>query len=230
MMKVIGLIGGMTWESSLEYYRILNEEVRTQLGGFSSAKILMYSIDFQELERQQRENRWDESAKLMVDAAKRLERGGADLLLICANTMHKVADEVQAAVRIPLIHIADATAEEAKRRGAATLGLLGTRFTMDGDFLKDRLSKHGLKVIVPGERSREAVHNIIYNELCFGKILPESRNAVLKIIEELRKDGAQAVILGCTELPLLVKQTDTSVTLLDTTALHARKAVEVALG
>ncbi|GAB4333453.1 MAG: aspartate/glutamate racemase family protein [Candidatus Abyssubacteria bacterium] len=228
-MKVIGLIGGMTWESSLEYYRIINEEVKTRLGGFHSAKILMYSVDFQEVERQQSRGRWDESARLLVESAERLERGGADLLLICANTMHRVADEVESAVRIPLVHIADATAAEASRLGARRLGLLGTRYTMEEDFLKGRLSRHGLSVIVPGERSREAVHAVIYDELCFGKIVPESRRAVLGIIEELREGGAQAVVLGCTELPLLVKQSDTSVVLLDTTALHARRAVELAL-
>ena len=229
-MKVIGLVGGMSWESSLEYYRIINEEVKRRLGGLHSARILMYSVDFHEIEEQQSRNRWEEAAGILEDAAERLARGGADFLLICTNTMHKVAPEVQRSVEIPLLHIADATAEAAQEIGISVAGLLGTKFTMEQDFLKGRLSqKHGLTVIVPDEASRKIVHDVIYNELCLGTISDKSKYAVLQVIDELSAAGAEGVILGCTELPLLIKQEDTSMPVLDTTALHAMKAVDLAL-
>lgn len=230
-MKVIGLIGGMSWESSVEYYKVINRTVRETLGGQHSAKILMYSVDFDSIERLQHENRWDEAVEILVDAAKRVERGGADFVLLCTNTMHKVAAEIQRSINIPLLHIADATADEVKKLEFTAVGLLGTRFTMEEEFYKDRLRlKHGLEVIVPDEHSRGVVHNIIYEELCLGKILQESKNDLLRIIEGLETEGAEGVILGCTELPLLVRPEDTSLPIFDTTTIHAQKAVAFALG
>ncbi len=229
-MKVIGLIGGMSWESSLEYYRFINEGVKRRLGGFHSAKVLMYSVDFHEIEQQQSEGRWEDSAETLADAARRLEKGGADFFLICTNTMHKVAPEVERAAGIPLLHIADAAGEEVQRLAIKQIGLLGTSFTMEEDFLKGHLSRnYGLEVITPEEASRKIVHDVIYDELCLGKILEESKTKVLEIIGELSAHGAEAIILGCTELPLLVKQEDAPMPILDTTALHARKAVDWAL-
>lgn len=229
-MKIIGLIGGMSWKSSAEYYRIMNEEVKKQLGGWHSAKVLMYSVDFHEIEAQQSIGNWQESARLLSDAAIRLEKGGAELLLIGTNTMHKVAPEVQASVKIPLIHIADAVAEEINRQGLKTVGLLGTRFTMEQDFMKGYLTqKYGFNVIIPQPDSRQTVHDIIYNELCLGKIRPESKQSYLKIIAEMHQSGAQGVILGCTEIPLLVQAEDISLPLFDTTRLHAVKAVELSI-
>jgi aspartate racemase len=230
-MKVIGLIGGMSWESSLDYYKIINQTVRTELGGQHSAKILMYSVDFDEIERLQHEDRWDETVNILIDAGRRVENGGADLVLLCTNTMHKVADELQGSLNIPLVHIVDAAAEEINRAGISVVGLLGTRFTMEQEFYKDRLSsKHGLQVIIPGERSRNAVHAIIYDELCQGKIIEQSKRTLLQIISELESDGAQGVILGCTELPMLIGPDDSRIPLFDTTGIHARKAVALALG
>ena len=229
-MKTIGMIGGMSWESSLEYYRLVNEGIKTRLGGLHSAKVLMYSVDFDEIEVQQREGRWDDSARLLAEAARRLEAGGADFFLICTNTMHKVAPEVRAAVNIPLVHIADAAAGEISRLGLARVGLLGTRFTMEQDFMKGYLAdRHGLNVLTPDETARGLVHDIIYDELCLGRVLDESRQKLLGVIQDLKQQGAQGVILGCTELPLLVKASDTDLPLLDTTALHARMAVDTAL-
>ncbi len=229
-MKTIGLIGGMSWESSLEYYRIMNEEVRHRLGGQHSAKILLYSLDFHPIEKLQREHRWEEMALVLKDAAERLERAGAQMILIGTNTMHKVAPEVQASIKVPLLHIADATAEKIKASGISSVGLLGTKYTMEEDFMKGYLSaKHGLKVIVPGPDSRNAVHGVIYDELCRGTIKEESRKTFVRIIEALTRQGAKGVILGCTEIPLLVHQKDTSLPLFDTTAIHAKKAVEAAL-
>jgi len=229
-MKTIGLIGGMSWESSLEYYRIINQEIRNRLGGQHSAKVLMYSLDFEPIEELQRQGRWEEMALILQDAAKRLELAGANFFLICTNTMHKIAPEVQDSVRIPLLHIADATAEEVKASGISTVGLLGTRYTMEQDFLKGYLSsKHGLDVIIPEPDSRDIVHNVVYDELCLGTIREESKKVFLRIIQDLGEKGAQGVILGCTEIPLLVHQKDTSLPLFDTTAIHAKKAVEMAL-
>ncbi len=229
-MKVIGMLGGMSWESSAEYYRLANELVKQRLGGLHSAQILLYSVDFEEIEQLQHAGQWSDAARLMIDAARRLEKGGADFLLICTNTMHKVADEVAEAIGIPLLHIAEATADAIRAAGIACVGLLGTRFTMEQDFYKGRLSEqHGLDVIVPNERDRNTVHDIIYEELCIGKMREESRQEVVRIIDDLVSLGAQGIILGCTELPLLIKSSDVSVKLFDTTAIHVAKAVELAL-
>ena len=229
-MKTIGLIGGMSWESSLEYYRIINEQVKEKLGGLHSAKSLMYSVDFEEIERLQHQGNWKEATKLMIDAAKRLEKGGADFVIICTNTMHKMADAVQDSIKIPLLHIADATAERIKAKGLKKIGLLGTRFTMEEDFYKGRLiKKYGLNVIIPDEKDRQTVHDMIYHELCLGKVNQSSKDRFIKIINKLVDDGAEAVILGCTEIPLLVRQKDVKVLLFDTTRIHAESAVEYAL-
>jgi aspartate racemase len=229
-MKTIGLIGGMSWESSIEYYRIINETVHARLGGVHSAKSLMYSFDFAEIESLQHEGDWNQLTREMVNAAQTLERGGADLLIICTNTMHRMADEVQAAIDIPLLHIADAAAQAVKAQHINTVGLLGTRFTMEGDFYRLRLEeKHGLNILIPPEAARGTVHHIIYDELVKGEIRDSSRDAYLQIIEKLQTNGAQGVILGCTEIPLLIKQSDVAIPIFDTTTIHAQAAVEMAL-
>ncbi len=229
-MKVVGLIGGMSWESSLEYYRIMNQLVRERLGGQHSARILMFSVDFHELEEYMRLDGWEEVTSVLIDAARRLEKGGADVVVICTNTMHKGAPEIEKAVGIPLLHIGDATGEEVIERGISVVGLLGTRYTMEQDFMKAHLSsKYGLEVRVPGPESREIVNRVIFDELCLGEIREESRNAFIRIIEEMAAEGAEGIILGCTEIPLLVRQSDVSIPLFDTTAIHSRKAVEWAL-
>lgn len=229
-MKIIGLIGGMSWESSAEYYRIINETVKERLGGLHSGKILMYSVDFQEIEQLQHAEKWNEATQFMTDAARRLEKGGAEFVLIGTNTMHKMADEVASAINIPLLHIADAAAAAIKEKGIQKVGLLGTKFTMEQDFYKGRLAdRYHLDVLIPDIGDREIVHRIIYDELCLGQILDESRNKFRQIIQKLVKNGAQGIILGCTEIPLLVKSEDSPVPLFDTTLIHARKAVEYAL-
>jgi aspartate racemase len=229
-MKTIGLVGGMSWESTLEYYRIINERVKEKLGGFHSAKLVMYSVDFDEVESRQHQGQWDELTALMIDAARRVERAGADFLVICTNTMHIMAGEVEKSIGIPLLHIVDAAAAAIKSRSFTRVGLLGTRFTMEKDFYKERLRKsHGLAVIIPEEREREIIHNILYNELCLGEIREESKAAFQKIIAALEARGAQGIILGCTEIPLIVSQKDYKIPLFDTTALHAQAAVDLAL-
>jgi len=229
-MKVIGLIGGMSWESSAEYYKILNETVKERLGGLHSAKCIMYSVDFEEIEQLQHAGKWEEATTYMIDAAQRVEKAGADFVLICTNTMHKMADDVQSAIGILLLHIADATAEKINEQGLNTVGLLGTKFTMEEDFYKGRLKeKFGLAVVVPEEDERTTVHDIIYNELCLGEIRESSREKMKKSIEHLVSKGAEGVILGCTEIPLLVKQKDAAVPLFDTTLIHAQAAVDRAL-
>jgi aspartate racemase len=228
-MKTIGLIGGMSWESSLEYYRIINETVKEKLGGLHSAKSLMYSVDFEEIETLQHQGKWDEATKLMIDAAQRLERAGADFVIICTNTMHKMADDVQNAIKIPLMHIADVTAEKVKEQGLQKVGLLGTRFTMEQDFYKGRLKRHGIDVIIPDEAQRQTVHDIIYNELCLGEIKPSSKDKLREVIENLASRGAEGIILGCTEIPLIVKQKEYDIPLFDTTMIHAVAAVEYAI-
>jgi aspartate racemase len=229
-MKTIGLIGGMSWQSSIEYYRIINEEVRDRLGKLHSAQSLLYSVDFAEVEKLQREGRWKEATESMVDAARRLEKGGADFIVICANTMHKMADEVQSGIAIPLLHVVDATAESVKGRGVETVGLLGTRFTMEEDFYRGRLArKHGLEVRVPEAFNRERVHRVILDELVVGEFRQESKAALLRIIDGLIAQGAKGIILGCTEIPLLIKDGDCSVPMFDTTRIHAQAAVEMAL-
>jgi aspartate racemase len=229
-MKTIGMIGGMSWESSLEYYRIINEDVHARLGGVHSAKCLMLSVDFAEIEEQQRLGQWAEAAQAMVEAAQALERGGADFVVICTNTMHKMADEVQTAVHIPLLHIADAAAVEIQKQGLHRVGLLGTRFTMEEPFYKERLAeKFGLEVLIPGADDREVIHRIIYDELVLGKIEKKSKAEYLRIIAALQAEGAEGIILGCTEIGLLVQQADCRIPLFDTTLLHAKAAVDFAL-
>ncbi|MBN1222772.1 MAG: aspartate/glutamate racemase family protein [Candidatus Aminicenantes bacterium] len=229
-MKTIGLIGGMSWESSLEYYRICNETVKQRLGGFHSAKCLMYSVDFQEIEEKQHKGDWKAATEIMVDAAQRVERAGADFIVICTNTMHKMAEDVAASIRIPLLHIVDVTAESIKGSGQNKVGLLGTRFTMEQDFYKGRLKeKYGIDVIIPPENERKTIHSILYSELCFGDIKEESKEKFREVIGNLEAGGAEGIILGCTEIPLIVKQKDYTVRLYDTTDLHARAAVDFAL-
>ena len=228
-MKTIGLLGGMSWESTASYYKEINEGVKKVLGGLHSAKICLYSVDFAEIGKMQHEGRWDETAKILSKAAQSIESGGADYLLICTNTMHKVAVEIQSSISIPVIHIADATAEILVADGITRVGLLGTKFTMEQDFYKNRVSdKYGIEVIVPNSDSRNAVHDIIYNELCLGKISDESREKYLEIVSELHSQGAEAVILGCTEIALLIQQQHTKVPLYDTTQIHAAQAVKLA--
>ena len=229
-MKTMGLIGGMSWESSLEYYRIVNEAVKERLGGFHSAKCVLYSVDFEEVEKLQHEGDWDKLTGLMIDAAQRLERAGADFVVICTNTMHKMADEVQGAIAIPLLHIVDVTAEAIKANGQTRVGLLGTKFTMEQDFYKGRLSdNHGLEVLIPSAEERQAVHQILYSELCLGEIKDLSKAKFKDVIQNLVDRGAQGVILGCTEIPLIVSQDDYEIPVYDTTALHALAAVEYAI-
>ena len=227
---MIGLIGGMSWESSAEYYRILNQGVRDRLGPTASARCLLWSFDFSEIERLQHDGDWNGLTSRMIDAARRLQTGGADVLLICTNTMHRMADAVQNAVSVPLLHIADPTARRIRKAGLRRIGLLGTAFTMEHDFYKGRLRDlHGLDVVVPDEHDRAVVHRIIYDELVAGKVMSASRDAYRQIIARLVADGAEAVILGCTEIMLLVKPEDSPVPLFDTTALHAEAAIAMAL-
>ncbi len=230
-MRTIGLIAGMSWESSAEYYRILNEEVARRLGGLHSAKIVMISIDFARLEAQQTSNRWDEAAADLAQAARQLERAGAECVLICANTMHKAAPAVQTAVGIPLLHIADAAGERARAAGLSKVALLGTRYTMEEGFLKDRLSERfGLEVLIPGKIERDLIHRVIFEELVLGRILPKSKATYLRIIDDLAAQGAQGIILGCTEIGLLIQQSDRpDVPFFDTVRVHAEAAVDWAL-
>jgi aspartate racemase len=229
-VKTIGLLGGMSWESTVGYYRVINEGMKNSLGGLHSAEIALYSVDFDPIEKLQHKDEWEEAARLLSDAARRVESAGADFLLICTNTMHKVAPQIESSITIPLLHIADATAEVLIQKGIETVGLLGTAFTMEQDFYKNRLSEnYGITVLVPDKEDRKVVHDIIYQELCLGRIESHSKTEYLRIIETLSGKGAEAVILGCTEIGLLVNQKDTNVRLLDTTVIHARKAVEYAL-
>jgi aspartate racemase len=229
-MKTIGLLGGMSWESTVEYYRLINEGIKSKLSGLHSAQIAMYSVDFEPIEQLQKSGDWESSGEILADAAKKIESAGADFLLICTNTMHKVAQQIEAAIQIPLIHIADATAEELIKNNMQSVGLLGTVFTMEQDFYKGRLQdKFGLNVVIPEKADREIVHKVIYQELCLGNVQTDSRNEYLRIIKDLSEQGAQAVVLGCTEIGILVKQSDTEIKLLDTTAIHAQKAVEMAI-
>jgi len=229
-MKTIGLIGGMSWESTVTYYRQINEAVKARLGGLHSAKLILYSVDFHEIERLQEAADWVGAGALLAAAARSLDAAGADCIVLCTNTMHKIAAQIEAAVAIPLLHIADATAAAIKDSGVATVGLLGTRFTMEQAFYRDRLrDRHGLKVLIPPAEAREIVHRVIYEELCLGQIVPASRAAYRSVIAGLVTDGAKAIILGCTEISLLVDRQDSPVALFDTTALHARQAAEWAL-
>jgi len=229
-MKTIGLLGGMSWESSMVYYKIVNEKVKEILGGHHSCECIMYSVDFDTIKTLQHKGDWDELTRIMISAAQKIEKGGAQMLTICTNTMHKMYNEVQNSISIPVLHIADATAEAIKEKNLHTIALLGTRFTMEHDFYKGRLTdKHGINVLVPEGKDLETVHNIIYNELVLGVIKNESREAYKKIIEKLAKKGAQGVILGCTEIPLLIQQNHVSIPVFDTTTIHAEKTVKFAL-
>jgi aspartate racemase len=229
-MKTIGLLGGMSWESTIPYYRTVNRVVGERLGGLHSARIVLYSVDFQPIEELQHSGHWAEAGEILAEAAGRLETAGADLLVICTNTMHKVAARIEQAIGIPLLHIADATADEIERAGLQRIGLLGTRFTMEEKFYRGRLEdRHQLEVIVPNEPDRQMVHRVIYDELCLGAVEPESRRDYSQVIQRLVDEGAEGIILGCTEISLLVKPEDSPVPLFDTTEIHARRAAEWAL-
>lgn len=229
-MKTLGLIGGMSWESTVPYYREINQTVKARLGGLHSAKLILYSVDFAEVEQLQATGQWDAAGALLADVAVKLERAGADALVLCTNTMHKVADAITSVVNIPLLHIADPTAQTIKQTGFDTVGLLGTRFTMEQDFYRNRLEKdHGLTVLTPPQADRDLVHQIIYDELCLGDVREASRQTYLRVINDLQAQGAQAIILGCTEIALLVQPQHGTLPLFDTTALHARSAAHWAM-
>ena len=229
-MKTIGLLGGMSWESTQVYYRLLNEQVRARLGGLHSARVILHSVDFAEIEALQRRDDWPAMTELLTAAARAVESAGAECLVICTNTMHKIAPEVARAIDIPLLHIADATAAALRRDNISRVGLLGTRFTMEQAFFSDRLAGFGIEVLVPEAPQRELVHRVIYEELCQGAVNPDSRRAYLQVIDELASRGAEAVILGCTEIGLLLQPEDTNIRLYDTTEIHASQAVAYALG
>ena len=229
-MKTIGLIGGMSWESTETYYRLINEGIKMRLGGLHSAKLCLYSVDFEEIEGLQHRGEWDRAGEVITDAAKRVENAGADFLVLCTNTMHKVLGDVESEVSIPFLHIADATAERIIEASLSTVGLLGTKFTMEDDFYKGRLQdRHGIEVLVPSVEERALVHKVIYEELCLGRIEDASRKVFLDIVGALADKGAEAVILGCTEIALLIQQEHTHVPLFDTTSIHAEAAVEMSL-
>jgi len=228
-MKTIGLLGGMSWESTSQYYRLLNEQVRGRLGGLHSAKIVMCSVDFAPLEEYMRHGDWQSCSRLLCDAAGRVAGAGADFLLLCTNTMHKLATEIQQSIEIPFVHIVDATAEEIVSNNIRKIGLLGTRFTMEEPFYKERLQAHGIKTLVPPPRDRQLVDEIIFSELCLGKIRQESKTHYLRIINDLQQEGAQAIIAGCTEIPLLINRQECPIPMFDTTAIHVSKAIELAL-
>ncbi|KJR96440.1 MAG: aspartate racemase [Desulfobulbaceae bacterium BRH_c16a] len=229
-MKTIGLIGGMSWESTIPYYRQINQAIKERMGGLHSAKIILYSVDFHEVERFQHAGDWEAAGMMLGNIARSLEVAGADFLVLGTNTMHKVAASIEAAVSIPLLHIADPTAVRIRQDGHSTVGLLGTRFTMEDAFYRDRLSeRHGLRVVIPKPEDRETVHRVIYEELCRGIVLPASRSKYQRIMADLVEQGADSIILGCTEISLLVDQQDSEVPLFDTTAIHARAAAEEAL-
>ena len=228
-MKTIGLIGGMSWESTITYYEILNKEVVAALGGFHSAKILMYNVDFAELEENMSSGNWDGNARILADASKKLEAGGADFIVIATNTMHKLVPQIEKEIKIPILHIADATASRIKQDGIKKVALLGTKFTMTQDFIKERLLKSGLEVIVPDEKDIEIVNNVIFNELCLGKVLDSSRREYQRIISSLKERGAEGVILGCTEIGMLISEKDSELPVYDTTIIHAKRAAKLAL-
>ena len=228
-MKTIGLLGGMSWESTVTYYQLINEGIKRELGGLHSAKIVLYSVEFAEIEEMQAAGEWDKAAQVLADAAQALERAGADFILICTNTMHKVAPQVRKAVNVPLIHIAEATADALLAQGIRKVGLLGTKYTMTQEFYRDKLIEAGLDVVIPTEKDMDIVHSVIYDELCLGMVKESSKADYLRIIADLAARGAQGVILGCTEIGLLVGQEDTELPVFDTTFIHAEKAVHMAL-
>lgn len=229
-MKTIGLLGGMSWESTSLYYRCINQEVKKKLGGLHSAKIVMVSVDFYEIEKYLKNEQWDLLEQVLGSAAKQIETAGADFMLICTNTIHKLATQIKNHISIPLLHIADATAESVKKKNMKSIGLLGTRFTMEEDFYKGRLEAHGINVIVPSKADRDLVDRIIFKELCLGIVREESRQQYLRIMDQMYQDGAQGIIEGCTEIVMLVNQQHTSIPLFDTTEIHGKKAVSLALG
>lgn len=228
-MKTLGLIGGMSWESTVPYYRFINEAIKARLGGLHSARLVLYSVDFEEIARLQHAGDWDAAGQVLADAAQRLERAGAEALVICTNTMHKVAPAIEAKVRIPVLHVVDAVAAEIRAAGFHKVGLLGTRFTMEQPFYAQYLARHGLTTLVPEQADRDLVHRVVYEELCLGKIVDASRDEYRRIMATLAAQGAEAIILGCTEISMLVGPQDASVPLFDTTAIHARKAAEWAV-
>ncbi|MCL6605409.1 MAG: aspartate/glutamate racemase family protein [Paenibacillus sp.] len=228
-MKTIGLIGGMSWESSLEYYRIINEEVRNQLGGLHSAKCILYSLDFSEIEQYQAAGNWECAGRRLGEAAQSLEQAGAEILVLCTNTMHKVIEYIEDNVSLPVLHIADATAYQIQRSTISTVGLLGTRYTMEHDFYKSRIESKGIKVLIPNAEDREVINRVIYEELCLGDIQESSRQYYKRVIQRLVDDGAEGIILGCTEIGLLLTQDDSRVPLFDTTFIHAIESVKKAL-
>lgn len=230
MMKTIGLLGGMSWESTQSYYRLINEGVKARLGGLHSARLILYSVDFAEIEVLQQQGDWEAAGRLLASAAEAVQTAGADFLLIGTNTMHKVAPQIDDAIDIPLLHIADATAQALKHEGMHSVGLLGTRFTMEQAFYRERLERAGIRVLVPDQEERDEIHRIIYEELCQGDIRPDSRAVFQAVVDSLATRGAQAALLGCTEIGLLLKQSDTPVALFDTTEIHANAAVAAALG
>jgi aspartate racemase len=228
-MKTFGIIGGMSWESSAEYYRLINENVKTRLGPTHSAELVMVSLDFQPVAQLELEERWDELAAILITAVARLEKAGAEFVIMASNTAHRAADLMQPSIHIPLIHIADVAADTIRACGISTVGLLGTCFVMEQEFYRERFRRQGIAVLIPDRAARSFVHDIIYNELCAGKLVPESREKILRIMSELQRNGAEAVVLACTELPLLIRAQDTTLRLFDTMALHAEKAVNLAL-
>ena len=228
-MKTIGLIGGMSWESTIPYYRIINEEIKEKLGGLHSAKIVLYSVEFDEIEKCQSSGEWEKSGEILGNAARGIENAGADFILICTNTMHKVAPQIASMINIPIVHIADATADELEKRNIKTVGLLGTKYTMTQDFYKQRLIERGINVVIPDEEGIDTVNSIIYDELCVGKIEDSSREKYKKIIADLAHKGAEGVILGCTEIGLLIGQADSCIPVFDTTVIHAKRAAELAM-
>ena len=228
-MKIIGLIGGMSWESSVEYYRIINEEVKSKLGGLHSAKCILYSVDFEEIEHYQADGDWEKSGELLGEVAQSLEKAGADFIVLCTNTMHKVFQSIEEKISIPILHIADATANQIIKNDINTVGLLGTKYTMEQDFYKSRLESHGIKVIVPNTIERNVVNQVIYEELCLGNTEQSSRDYYKKVIMNLVDNGAEGIILGCTEIGLLIKPADSEIQLFDTTVIHAIEAVNKAL-
>lgn len=228
-MKVIGLIGGMSWESTVPYYQIINQEINDRLGGLNSAKIILYSVNFDEIERCQSNGEWEKSGEILGDAARRLEAAGAELIVICTNTMHKVAPQIASMIHIPILHIAEATADELERQHIRTVGLLGTKYTMTQDFYKQKLEDRGVHVVIPENKDIDIVNDIIFHELCLGKIRESSRKKFQNIIDDLKASGAEGVILGCTEIGLLIHQTDSSLPVFDTTLIHAKCAAESAL-
>ena len=228
-MKTIGLIGGMSWESSLEYYRLLNQGVKARLGGLHSAKVLMDSLDFHPIEHLQNQGDWDEMGRILAHSAARLETAGADLIVLATNTMHKVAPQIEQSIRIPLLHIADAAASAIRTKRIVKVGLLGTKFTMEQDFYRERLASHEIETVIPGLRDRDIVHRVIYEELCLGKIEEASRREFVRIIDALVQGGAGGIVLGCTEIPLLIRQEDVGIPVFDTTKLHVEAALDFAL-